>query len=143
MNVIDQLIKGLRNDSTIEMMWETRVKFSHLYNSEEIYWAQRSRIHWLKEGDRNTRLFHVRTSYQYWKNRIDDLRNGPREWISDTRGLCDVSREYFDALFTSECDGAFEEVINKISRCVTLEMNVTLDSPVLDRDCGCFWADGP
>ena len=34
-----------------------RRELNGLLDDEEIYWAQRSRVHWLKKGDRNAKIF--------------------------------------------------------------------------------------
>lgn len=134
MRLIDQLIDGPRNEANTKMLHYTRAKLSCLYNSKEIYWARRLRIRWLKERDKNTRFFHVRASHCHIKNWIEGLQNEAGMWISNERGLCDVTRNYFETLFMSECNGNFEEVLNKIPRCVSTEMNSILDSPIVDRE---------
>lgn len=52
-----------------------RREINDLLDSEEILWHQRSRVHWYKEGDRNTKFFHARASERRKKNSILGLWN--------------------------------------------------------------------
>lgn len=72
------------------------------------------RIRWLKEGDKNTRLFPIKSSYRHKKNQIEGLRNKVGMWISDERGLCNDTRNYFETLFAFDYNGMFEEILKKI-----------------------------
>lgn len=46
-----------------------------LWKAEELYWCQRSRVNWLKAGDKNTRFFHLSTIQRRQRNRILRLKN--------------------------------------------------------------------
>lgn len=45
------------------------------YKSEEDFWRRKSRISWLKEGDKNSKFFYTATSERMKRNRIDCLIN--------------------------------------------------------------------
>ena len=51
-------------------MKRLRRELSQAYRAEESFWRQRSRIRWLKLGDRNTRYFHLCAKSRRIKNRI-------------------------------------------------------------------------
>jgi hypothetical protein len=47
---------------------------------EEMLWLQRSRITWLKEGDRNTRFFHQKAVWRARRNKIKKLKDSDGSW---------------------------------------------------------------
>ena len=65
---------------------------------KEIFWAQKSRATWLREGDKNTRFFHVTASIRKRKNCIDSLHvNGS---IIDTPiEIRRAAVDYFKTIF--------------------------------------------
>ncbi|OAY83008.1 LINE-1 retrotransposable element ORF2 protein [Ananas comosus] len=50
-------------------------RYDELCLQDEIYWKQRSKVHWLKEGDANTKFFHIRATIRRNKNFISQLSN--------------------------------------------------------------------
>ncbi len=51
---------------------------------EEEFWALKSRVGWVVEGDRNTKYFHTSTLVRRRANKIVRLRNSVGEWIIDS-----------------------------------------------------------
>ncbi|KAK5793976.1 hypothetical protein PVK06_035163 [Gossypium arboreum] len=55
---IDRLIDEPNMMSNTKLLRTSHSELGRLYAKEESYWAQRSRIAWLKEEDKNTQFFH-------------------------------------------------------------------------------------
>ncbi|KAG8503437.1 hypothetical protein CXB51_001595 [Gossypium anomalum] len=74
---------GLYEGNRLKAM---RVKLGNL-NDKEKYWAQRSRVIWLREGNRNTKFFHVRASSRRKKNNIERLKDIHGCWKNNIKDI--------------------------------------------------------
>jgi hypothetical protein len=99
---------------------------NELLYREEMMWLQRSRINWLKEGDRNTQKFHKKVVWRARKNKI--------KWLVDLNGVLQqeapvmrtMAKEYFETIFTSDPSLTPATVVDLIEEKVTLDMNLKL-----------------
>lgn len=93
------------NSSGIRINLSRIAKVEHIIekilDQEEIFWKQRSRVNWLKHGDRNTKFSHATAFTQRKTNMIEGLVNSNDEWCSETQGMADITSECFSSLFSS------------------------------------------
>lgn len=64
---------------------------SSAYKEEEQFWLQRSRIQWLKEGDRNTGFFHAITRQRRLINSFSVIENKHGNEVHDEAQIATVS----------------------------------------------------
>ncbi|KAL4352687.1 hypothetical protein GQ457_06G008940 [Hibiscus cannabinus] len=70
-------------------------------DKEEIYWEQRSRINWLRHGDKNTAYFHRCVSARKKQNIVKNLKNNYGVLVSDELEMVDIAESYFKELFST------------------------------------------
>lgn len=72
-----------------------------LLKQKELYWKQRARITWLKEGDNNTKIFHAYASNRRRRNLIQSIKLENNNWITDLESIQSVFIENFKRLYSS------------------------------------------
>ncbi|XP_074303812.1 uncharacterized protein LOC141638307 [Silene latifolia] len=103
-------------------------KIAKLLKQEEIYWKQRSRALWLKEGDRNTKYFHKKAGQRKEKNHIAKLIDDDGRESIGTETVGRAARKYFMALFKSDRPQFEDSVLDVVADRVTESMNEGLQA---------------
>lgn len=113
-----------------------RVRFNELLSLDEAYWRQRSRVLWLKDGDRNSVFFHRRASNRRSRNRFSGLMDENGVWCSKPSEYTGILTRYYDNIFKSEGSDfeAMEEVLQAVLPCVSSDMNDSLIAPYTDEE---------
>ncbi|KAL4367600.1 hypothetical protein GQ457_05G015000 [Hibiscus cannabinus] len=116
----------------------------NLLREQEVYWAQRSRIQWLKSGDKNTRFFHSRASARRKKNHILGLYNSSNTWEEGSDSVLCIASAYFTEIFTSSFSWVDPMILDSIQPTVTPSMNADLTKPFTAEEVtAAFWSIGP
>ena len=97
-----------------------------LLDKEAKMWRQRSKVLWLKDGDRNTRFFHSKASQRRRRNYITQLHDASGRWCTQQAQVNATIVDFYQNLFTSANPSNFEEVVDLIPQVVTTEMNEKL-----------------
>lgn len=61
-----QIDDNFSSDAILSLKWNLCAAF----RDEELYWKQKGRANWLREGDRNTKFFHATTKQRRARNRV-------------------------------------------------------------------------
>lgn len=76
-------------------------KLNAAYAAEEAFWKQRSRLLWIKLGDRNTGFFHATTKNRKRANTFYVIENKDGKFLFKEEEIAKIIVSYFDDIFTS------------------------------------------
>lgn len=128
-----QRLRSRRDEVGIRRYGEIRWEFLKLLDKQEVYWSQRAKQYWLRDGDKNTRFFHKYASTRKEHNRIKKLRDEDGEWKDTDAEIQEVIIKYFENMFRTV---AIEEQMSdrmEFKR-ITEEQSQELMSPVTDEE---------
>ena len=120
--------------TNLALINKLRDEIQGLKAKEEIMWKQRSRVNWLREGDRNTRYFHCKANQWNKHNYILGFEDDNGLWIEDESRMGGLVKDYFTNIFTSSNPFGFDDVLNGMLPIVTPEMNAGLLRPYTAKE---------
>ena len=110
------------NDKEAEIR-DLKKKINEILTREEIMWKQRSRVEWLRNGDRNTKLFHASASQRRRKNRIDGVMDSEGVWHAEEGETEAIILDYFKNIFKSDCPANFDASLDAVEESISHDMN--------------------
>ena len=96
---------------------------------EEIWMKQRSRVPWLKEGDRNTAYFQAQAKQRKRINRVSNLQRSDGSTCVNGDEDKEEVQAFYQALYTSQGHNNMDELLSHVPVRVTPEMNQLLEKP--------------
>jgi hypothetical protein len=124
----------LSDDESVTKKEELAREMDELLYREEIMWLQRSRVAWLREGDRNTKYFHRRATWRRKKNRVCKLKRPDGSWTMDAHEMEELTLDYFKKLYTSEDDIDPRIITDLMQPCVDADANERLCAPFTEKE---------
>ena len=115
---------------------EIKDQLHQAYLEEEIYWKQKSRVMWLRSGDRNTSYFHVITKAKRIRNTLTTIQDDNGVIFRGQKDISNVAVNYFQRLYTSSPTNQqlYESIFQGFEKRVTDDMNQDLTRSVTEDE---------
>ena len=120
----------LNDDAISEEIADALKELSTDLKAEEMFWRQKSRVLWLREGDRNSKDFHAFVKQRRARNRITQLLDDNGNVVEDEEGLVAIATSYFRQIFESSNPEDIADALSEISPTITGAINEDLTAPV-------------
>lgn len=136
MNRIKEIQDHSRQHECGEELKIIETQIHQLLLDEEIFWKQRSRANWLREGDKNTKNFHLKVSSRKRKNKIWGIENERGDWTEENEEVEKEFFGYFTKLFSTSnpTQAQMENALRGMMPKVTPEMNEYLCQPFIEEE---------
>jgi hypothetical protein len=128
-----EIPRDKRDEVSVARFQEAQLQHAKVLIQEEAFWKQKAKMHWLKDGDLNTKFFHMSAAARSKVKRIEKLKNENNEVITGQQNLCEVARQHFHELFKTK-GGDQEPVLSLISLRVSAEDNSILEAPITKEE---------
>jgi len=96
---------------------------------EETLWRQKSRIRWLKDGEKNTKFFHKTTAQHRMNNFISHIKNEQGDRIETHEGIEEEFLRYFKKVHQEpsiDRRPAIDKILRNIPKLIIEEHNILL-----------------
>eukprot|EP00253_Pinus_taeda_P004859 PITA_04859 len=132
-NIQQRLILEGRSEELALKEQEMEGKLLERERKEEMLWRQKSRIRWLKEGEKNTKFFHRTTVQRRMHNQISQVTNAQGDKLETQEEIEKEFLQYFKAMSQEpniNREEAIDNITGHIPRLITEEQNSLLLKPI-------------
>eukprot|EP00253_Pinus_taeda_P021628 PITA_21628 len=132
-----QVITGGHMEGTLEQEQRIHNKLEERRKQEEILWKQKSRIRWLKEGERNTKFFHRTTVQRRMHNNIPFIQRRGGAGIEQHEEIEEEFLNHFKQVHkeaNADMRPAIERITQNVPKLITEEHNELLLRPILTQE---------
>eukprot|EP00253_Pinus_taeda_P022587 PITA_22587 len=112
-------------------------EWENLCKQEEIFWRQKSRVQWLKEGERNKRFFHRSTITNRAYNRISTIKYENGELQNTHKNIDAALVQHFRNITPEnnpDREQSMREITRHIPKLVSREDDFNLNRPVTEEE---------
>ncbi|XP_048493197.1 uncharacterized protein LOC125493731 [Beta vulgaris subsp. vulgaris] len=99
---VQSILASGRQSHLIKLEAKLRREMDEVLNAEEMLWFQKSRMDAIRDGNRNTKFFHLSTIIRRRRNRIDSLMDENETWVHEADGVRKLVMDYWSTLFQEE-----------------------------------------
>ena len=97
-----------------------------LQDRKATMWAQRSRILWANQGDKNSKYFHCCATRRFRKKSMDGIRDEGGVWRTRQEEIGEVMLNYYKSLFASTEGNVSTGIFDCVPTVIDEEMNDSL-----------------
>ncbi|XP_060965331.1 uncharacterized protein LOC133034293 [Cannabis sativa] len=129
---LDTLLNASHHSpNSLSLIASLQSRLDGLLLKDEIYWKQRSRVDWLRAGDKNTKFFHHRASTRKKNNFIRLITLPDGSTSHDHATITSQFLHFFNSLFTSQgvCEVAVNTLLQGIPNRLSTHQVDFLDEP--------------
>ncbi|KAI9077486.1 hypothetical protein K1719_040557 [Acacia pycnantha] len=131
---LDRYNIGILTEQIVREAEEVTRELEEAWAHEEVYWWQRSRISWLKCGDKNTKFFHNNVIQRRQRNKVLRLKDEGGAWLEDKGEINEAFNVFYQKLFSSVGSRQTEQAVSYVDLVVTEAENTSLMRPVTNQE---------
>ncbi|XP_019176759.1 PREDICTED: uncharacterized protein LOC109172055 [Ipomoea nil] len=124
-------LKENRSPQVVARFLAAEKELGDVQKAEEIFWKQRSKQLWLKQGDANTKYFHKTASARRKQNYLTRVKDQNGDWTEGPAMKAEIIR-YFEFIFGSEVCSV--SLFDRVRERLTTEMKISLSQPFTMSD---------
>jgi hypothetical protein len=91
-----------------------KYKLEKFEDKKELYWRQQAKVHWLKQGDKNTRFFHEHASKSKRLNKIKRLIREDGHVVEEPGEIHEMVTDFYTNLFQSHAGVHYNDLLQQV-----------------------------